>query len=187
MAASRCAVLLMDLQADFLARAGARMPVLPADAERVIASANDVLHGRALAGCLPAFVVNRFPRTDRLANRFRHGAAVEGTPGAALDSRIEAHSGVPVFPKQRASAFTNPDLDYWLRANAVTRLYVLGVFAEGCVRATAIDARQRGYAVSVPLDAIGTSSEWRRRVAAWSMRRAGVGLLPSLPETIAAA
>jgi nicotinamidase-related amidase len=171
----------MDLQVDFLAAAGARMPVAPADAARVVEAANAVLSGRALSGSLPVLVVNEFPRSARIANWFRHGAAIAGTEGAALDRRIQAGPSVRRFTKHEPNAFTNPELDPYLRANGVGWLHVLGVFAEGCVRATAVDGRRRGYGVSVALDAIGTTGEARRRFATWAMRRAGVELLPSLP------
>jgi nicotinamidase-related amidase len=174
------AALLMDLQVDFLARSGARMPVDAADADRIIDTANDVLAGRALASSLPVLVLNRFPATDRLANFFRHGVAIAGSIGAQLDDRVLAGPSVRVFPKQRSSAFTNPELDAYLRCNGIRQLYVFGVFAEGCVRATAPDAMRHGYRVVVPIDAIGSNSVMKRRFAQWAMRRAGVTLVPSL-------
>lgn len=177
----QAATLLMDLQIDFLSAEGGRMPVFPADAARVIEAANAVLAGRSLSGSLPILVVNEFPASDRIANLFRHGAAVKGSPGAALDPRLQVPESVRVFAKRRPSAFTVPDLDPYLRANGVSTVYVLGVFAEGCVRATALDARQRGYEVAVPLAAIGTNAEFKRRFAAWAMRRSGIRLLPEPP------
>lgn len=173
------AVLLMDLQRDFLAGPGARLPVRDEDAQRVIDAANAVLRGTAFPGSLPVAVVNRFPASDRIANFFRNRAALEGSPGAEPDERVALRPEVNVFSKQRASAFSNPALARYLDANGVTELVVLGVFAEGCVRATALDARRRGYRVTVPLDAIGTSSRLRHRFAAWSLHRAGVELPPS--------
>ena len=172
----------MDLQVDFLAAEGGRMPVFPADASRVIEGANAVLAGRSLAGSLPILVVNQFPASDRIANLFRHNAAVEGTPGAGLDQRVQVPESTRLFAKHCPSAFTNADLDPYLRANAVSKVYVMGVFAEGCVRATALDAKRRGYEVAVPLEAIGTNAEFKRRFAKWAMRRAGVQLLPELPR-----
>lgn len=176
----KSAVLLMDLQVDFLARSGARMPVDAADAERIIATANAVLGGRALAPAMAILVVNRFSPADRLGNFFRHGAAVEGSAGARLDPRVLAGPQVPVFAKQRPSAFSNPALEPGLRSAGIRRLYIFGVFAEGCVRATALDARRRGYEVVVPLDAMGTNSALKRWFARWAMRRAGVTLVASL-------
>ena len=174
------AALLMDLQVDFLAPSVALMPVDATDADRIVETANAVLAGRTLASSLPVLVINQFPSTDRLANFFRHGAAIAGSIGAQLDDRVLAGPGVRVFSKQRPSAFTNPELDPYLRSNGVKQLYVFGVFAEGCVRATALDAKRHGYSVVVPIDAIGTNSVMKRRFAQWAMRRSGVTLVPSL-------
>lgn len=173
----------MDLQLDFLAVESGRMPVFAADAARVIEAANAVLAGTALIGSLPIVVVNQFSTSDWVANLFRHNAAAEGTAGAAMDPRIRVPESVPVFAKRLPSAFTNPDLDLYLKTNAVSKVYVMGVFAEGCVRSTAVDAKKRGYDVAVPLDAVGTNAEFKRRFATWAMGRAGVKLLSTMPTT----
>ena len=180
---ARSATLLMDLQVDFLAVDGGRMPVMPADATRVIEAANAVLAGKSLKGTIPILVVNRFASSDWMANLFRHNAAVEGKPGAALDERVQAPDSVRLFAKRQPSAFTNADLDAYLKANEVSKIYVMGVFAEGCVRATALDAKRHGYDVAVPVDAVGTNADFKRRFAKWAMRRAGVQLLAALPVT----
>ena len=177
----RAAVLLLDLQVDFLDTVHGRMPVSPDGALRVVAAANEVLNGSVLAGALPVLVVNQFPAAARIANLFRHGAAVSGSPGAELDPRIRAASGVRVFPKAHADAFTNFALEPYLRREGVEKLWVLGVFAEGCIRATALSARQRGFQVEVPQAAIATNSSWKAAFALWALRRGGVTIVPSLP------
>lgn len=182
-----CATLLMDLQVDFLSPIGARMPVDPSDALRVINVANAVLAGKLASTSLPIFIVNEFPKLARIGNFFRRGAAVVGTPGANLDPRLTPKAGVRSFSKSSPSAFSNPDLEPFLKANAVRQLYVIGVFAEGCVRATAIEGVRKGFDVVVPLDAIGTNNEIKRKFAKWAMRRAGVTLIPSLPSIAKAA
>lgn len=174
---SRSAVLLLDLQHDFLGAVGGRMPVDPAGAAAVLKTANAILDGAVLPGALRILVVNEFPATQRMANFFRRGAAVAGTLGAALDARLHAVGAARVFSKAQSSAFTNPDLEPYLRAENITALYILGVFAEGCVRATVTDARMRGFAVTVLTDAIATNAPWKLQFALWAMRRAGATLL----------
>ena len=173
------AVLLMDLQADFLARDG-RLPVDQAEVGRIIATANAVLGGLLLPDALPVLVLNQFPASDRVANFFRHDAAVAGSAGAQLDSRIQARADIATITKASSSAFTNPQLVKLLRAHGVQQLTIFGVFAEGCVRATALDAIRHGYQVTVPDDAIGSNANVKRRFASWAMRRAGVNLVPTL-------
>ena len=171
------AVLLLDLQRDFLGGAGARMPVDPSGASAVLRAANAILTKRVLRGVVPVLVVTEFPASARVANFFRRGAAIGGTRGAALDPRVGLTDQIPVIRKARSSAFTNPALERCLRMHGVTELFVLGVFAEGCVRATVRDARRRGYPVTVIVDAIATNARWKLRIALWAMRRAGATLM----------
>jgi nicotinamidase-related amidase len=177
---NQAAVLLMDMQRDFLGADGARMPVDAAGAAAVLRSANAVLARHALAFALPVLVVNQFPPSARLANFFRKGAAVAGTPGAELDPRLCNLGQVKVFSKSSASAFTNPELESYLQAQGVRELYVMGVFAEGCVRATVLDARRRGYQVNVIAEAVATNAPWKKQFALWSMKRSGATLLPTI-------
>jgi maleamate amidohydrolase len=177
----KSAVLLMDLQCDFLGGDGARMPVDAAGAEAVLKAANSVLSRKALADALVILVVNRFPASARLGNFFRHGAAMAGTAGAELDARLHDPGSVKLIAKSRPSAFSNPELDDCLHAHQVEQLHVLGVFAEGCVRATVVDALERGYAVQVIADAVASNAAWKKRLALWAMQRAGATVVASLP------
>lgn len=178
----RTAVLLMDLQRDFLADSGARMPVAPADAERVIAVANAVLDGRLLDGALPMVVANAFPPDDRIGNLVRRGAALAGSPGAQLDERVHWRTGLRRFDKRQADAFSHPGLEAQLRQDGVRRLVIVGVFAEGCVLRTALGALKRGFEVWVPRDGVGSDHAWKQRIAAWVLRRAGADLSPIWPH-----
>ena len=176
----KSAVLLMDLQRDFLDRAAGRMPVDESGAQAVLRVANDVLAKRSLADALFILVLNQFPAGSRVANFFRHGAAVAGSAGAELDGRLERSGSEKVITKASPSAFSNPELEPFLRANGVKDLYVLGVFAEGCVRRTAVDAVKRGYRVHVIADAVASNAAWKKAFALWAMARAGADILPSV-------
>lgn len=177
-ALKRSAVLLMDLQHDFLGAGGSRMPVEADSIAPVIDTANAILDKKMLKDALPVMVVNHFPASDRIGNFFRRGAAVAGTPGAELDSRVQHAGQVKMIGKASASAFTNTDLDRYLRSENITDLYVMGVFAEGCVRATVLDARRLGYAVHVLANAVASNASWKKRFGLWSMKNAGANILP---------
>ena len=176
----KCTVLLIDLQRDFLDLERGRMPVSASGAKAVLRVANDVLTLRILVGALPLLVVNAFPRTARLANFFLKGAAIIGSAGAELDGRLERSGSERVFTKAHPSAFSNPELERYLRANGVQDIHVLGVFAEGCVRATAVEAVKRGYTVHVIADAVASNAAWKKAFALWVMARAGAEILPSV-------
>jgi nicotinamidase-related amidase len=163
----------MDLQLDFLDQAEGRMPVTEIGADLVIEIANQVLDGNLLPNSLPVLILNQFPESDRIGNWLRHRSALAGSRGAALDTRIRNAKGVPVVEKCHPSAFSNHTLDALLRGQGTREIYLLGVFAEGCVRATAIDALRRGYKVRPITDAIASNANWKKQLALWAMKRAG--------------
>jgi maleamate amidohydrolase len=174
------AVLLMDLQKDFLDVEKGRLPIDRQSAQVVLKTANEILSKRVLAEALPILVMNQFPVTDRIANFFRKGSAIAGSVGAELDSRLEDHAQVKVVVKVSPSAFSNSELQQYLRAQDVRELYVLGVFAEGCIRATVLDAMKLGYVVHVIADAVATNASWKKRCALWAMKRAGARIESSV-------
>jgi len=174
------AVLLIDLQRDFLDSGNGRMPVDRPGAEAVVRAANGVLSGRVLAGALPVLVLSEFPRDAFIANFFRKNAAVAGSAGAMLDPRIENAGTARGFTKAAPSAFSNPELEKYLRAEGVNELHVLGVFAEGCVRATVAEAVKLGFAVDVHAEAVASDRRWKKRFALWAMRRAGAEIFDSM-------
>jgi nicotinamidase-related amidase len=174
------AVLLMDLQKDFLDVEKGRLPIDRQSAQVVLKTANEILSKRVLAEALPILVMNQFPVTDRIANFFRKGSAIAGSVGAEFDSRLEDHAQVKVVVKACPSAFSNPELQQYLRAQNVQELYILGVFADGCIRATVLDAVKLGYVVHVIVDAVATNASWKKRFALWSMKRAGARIESSV-------
>ena len=174
------AVLLIDLQRDFLDTKAGRMPVTEAGSRAVLQAANDVLAGRALPLALRVLVLNQFPPAARVANFFRKGAAIAGSQGAEPDPRLEHLSSATVLSKSRPSAFSNPKLRELLSAHGVQDLCVIGVFAEGCVRSTVAEAVQLGFSVRVAEDAVASNAAWKKSVALWAMKRAGARIVPSV-------
>jgi nicotinamidase-related amidase len=180
---SQSAVLPVDLQRDFLGENGSRMPVDTDGAAAVLSTANAILTDRALGDAIPVLVVNRFTASASIANFFRHGAAIVGSSGAEIDPRVHHSDRVKIISKCRPSAFANPELEAFLRSLGIRQLYVMGVFAEGCVRATVLDALRRGYDVTVIAGAVATDRPWKKRFALWAMKRAGATVLPALDQT----
>jgi nicotinamidase-related amidase len=174
------AVLLIDLQKDFLDSKAGRLPVTEDGAAAVLQAANEILARRALPDALIVLVLNRFPAEARVANFFRKHAAIRGSPGAEPDRRLEHLGNATIVTKSKPSAFSNPELQGLLAAHRVRKLLVLGVFAEGCVRATVADAVRLGYAVRVVESAVASDALWKKRAALWFMRRAGAQVVQSV-------
>ncbi len=83
---------------------------------------------------------------------------VQGTRGAALHDALDQARIARVFPKGTDPAIDSysgfwdngkrksTGLGDWLRAQGVTSVYVLGLATDYCVKATAIDAADEGFA-----------------------------------------
>jgi nicotinamidase-related amidase len=175
------AVLLIDLQRDFLEASG-RMPVEPEDAEVVVTVANRLLAHAQRVGWLPIFIKNEFSPNDGLGNLLRRGAAIAGSRGAEVDPRVSQPPDAPAFSKCRADAFTNPALQTFLQENEIHNLIAVGVMAEACVRATVRHAIRLGYQVTVIPEAVPSDRQWKKVLAFWDMRRAGAQFVAA--ETI---
>ena len=81
--------------------------------------------------------------------------AVEGA-GGDLVSAIAPREGDLFVIKPRYSAFDHTPLELLLRELEIERLLLAGTATEMCVAQTAIAARERGFKVSVLVDACAT-------------------------------
>ncbi len=78
-----------------------------------------------------------------------------GSPLAAFVEGVEPLPGETVVTKQYASAFFGSSLASTLNAIRVDTVLVTGFSTSGCVRATALDALQHGFAPFVVREACG--------------------------------
>lgn len=90
---------------------------------------------------------------------------LEGTRGAEVCPELEPQAGDRVIPKRRFSGFSGTDLDLTLREQGVDEITLVGVCTNICVLYTAADARMRGYAVTVPADAVASFDDEAHRYA----------------------
>lgn len=80
---------------------------------------------------------------------------VEGSPLGAFPPSLRPLEGEQVISKQFASAFFGTSLFQTLTDQGVDTLFITGLSTSGCVRATALDALQSGFAPFVVRDACG--------------------------------
>jgi len=165
------ALMLIDLQADFLDDDG-RMPVARAHVAPMIAAAAEALELFKRCGRPVVAVGNEYRRGDVVMNILRRYASLEGSPGARWDQRVPL-DGAKYFPKWGGSAFGNPELEPWLRANGVGALVVAGLMARGCVTATTKAAIERGFRVMLIEPAIACMSDRSRERALARLERKG--------------
>jgi len=78
-----------------------------------------------------------------------------GTPLVEIDAALDPRLGEPVIVKKYPSAFFGTDFEARLVACRIDTLVLAGCTTSVCVRATAIDAMQRGYRPVVAAEAVG--------------------------------
>ena len=146
------ALVLIDLQEDYTGP-HAKQPY--AQADRLVAVANQ-LSAAARAGGWPVFFVKVAMPDDWFHGMMTGFTAIAGTKGAELDARLDRPPGAVDIVKTTADAFGNPALDAELGKGRIGELYIAGVDAGFCVKATIAGARNRGYAVSAVREGIAT-------------------------------
>ncbi len=80
---------------------------------------------------------------------------VKGSPYGAFPPSLQPLDGERIISKQFASAFFGTALTDILTTAAIDTLLITGLSTSGCVRATALDALQSGFAPFVVRDACG--------------------------------
>jgi len=150
------ALLLVDLQRDFLEREG-----LAPRPGRIVESAAELLEGCRALGVPVVHVHTRIrpDGSDRIPHWKRRGTwiCLDGTPGVLAPEPLRPLEGEPVCPKRFFSAFGCEALEETLRRAGIDVLIVAGLYLHGCVRSTVLDAYERGYEVWVAEDAVGST------------------------------
>jgi acyl-CoA reductase-like NAD-dependent aldehyde dehydrogenase/nicotinamidase-related amidase len=158
------ALLLVDIQNDFLERAGLRPP-----AKTFVQRAQRLLkHWRELS--LPVIHVQTLVRPDgkdRMPHWIKKSlwSCVEGTPGSRPPRELEPLASERIFRKRYYSAFEGQDLELHLKDLGVDHLIVAGLDLPGSVRSTVLDAYARGYTVWVAREAAASVDRVHDRVS----------------------
>jgi nicotinamidase-related amidase len=79
---------------------------------------------------------------------------VRDTPGARVLEELRPMPTEQLIRKTRFTAFYETQLDSWLERNAIYEIVLCGYAADVCVRMTAMDAFNRGYATTILSDCV---------------------------------
>lgn len=90
---------------------------------------------------------------------------VPGNPLATFDPRARPAAGETVVIKNYSSAFAGTSIAATLAAQRVDTLLLAGCTTSGCVRATAVDAIQRGFRPLVVRECVGDRHDAPHRAA----------------------
>lgn len=158
------ALVIIDLQNDFLARGGAydRGGAVSPQARALPARVAPV--ARALKGQGGFVAASQFtlwpdahgepmisPHLKQLRPFLRRGDFVAGSPGQANVAELDGLVDVSVW-KVAYSAFFNTQLDWVLRRAGISSVVVAGIVTNGGVASTVRDAHMRDYHVTVLAD-----------------------------------
>ena len=160
---ARCALLMIDMQRDFLEPGGfgAALGNDVSRLRRAIGPNQALLAAWRRAG-LPVIHTREGHRPDLadlpLAKLVRGGSAlrigdegpmgrilVRGEPGHDIIAELTPRDGEPVIDKPGKGAFFATDLHAILQHRGITQLVVTGVTTEVCVNTTVREANDRGY------------------------------------------
>jgi nicotinamidase-related amidase len=169
-----CALLVIDMQRDFLEPGGfgeslgndvAQLRRAIAPVQRLLAAwrtaALTVLHTREghrpdLAD-LPPAKGNRGRGTARIGDRGPMGRIlIRGEPGHAIIPELAPLAHETVIDKPGKGAFWATDLHGILKARHIRQLIIAGVTTEVCVHTTLREANDRGYDCLVPADCVAS-------------------------------
>jgi nicotinamidase-related amidase len=171
---SRCALLIIDMQRDFLEPGGfgaglgndvatLRRAIEPTQRVLEAARAAQILVVHTREGHRPdladlsAAKWQRGRLETRIGDRGPMGRIlVRGEPGHDIIPELAPISGEPVVDKPGKGAFYATDLEAMLRNRRVAQLIVCGVTTEVCVNTTVREANDRGFDCLVLEDCVAS-------------------------------
>ncbi len=102
---------------------------------------------------------------------------IAGTPEAEVIPELAGYPG-EIITKRRYGGFFGTTLEDKLRSHGIDRLVLCGVWTDICVLYTAADAKNRDYAVEVPVDCVASMDEEAHKFALNHMEKVlGVKLI----------
>lgn len=167
-AAPRAALLIIDVQEDYT---GPQAKKRYRDGDRIVRVSNALLAQAQAKGAAVVYIKNVVD--NPIISAFTGGMNRPGAPGTEMDRRLIKVPGAMTFTKSRSDAFSNLELDAYLRENLVDHLVLTGLDGAYCVNATVRGALNRGYQVTLFQDGIGTESGKSMEKLARSWRDAG--------------
>ncbi|HEX77248.1 MAG TPA: nicotinate phosphoribosyltransferase [Dehalococcoidia bacterium] len=138
-------------------------------ARHIIPNIQKLLERELAGGARAFFICDRHTLNDPEFQMFPPHC-IEGTPEAEVIPELAGYPGETI-PKQRYSGFFGTDLDARLEALKPEKLIVCGVCTDICVMHTVADARNRGYQVEVPADAVASFDPKAHRFALEHMEK----------------
>jgi nicotinamidase-related amidase len=170
------AVLVIDMIRGFLEKG---YPLFIGEKARgIIPGVQGLLEQELKWGAVIFFVCDNHDPDD-LEFRMFPPHCIAGTAEAEVIPELSGYWG-EVIPKKRYSGFYGTALEEKLARLKPDKLVICGVLTDICVMHTTADARNRDYAVEIPVDCVASSDEAAHRFALEHMEKVlGAKLVPS--------
>ncbi len=150
----RKAILVMDIQEN-LVNPNSGMHIDTSRIDLLFCNLNRAISKLYDEGAPVLYVVNEW--TNLLKNWGTGDVCKKGGKGVGLDKRLLMVNDV-VYSKSKPNALSNNDLLKYLKDNRITKVYIVGLFAEACVKATVKGLIKEKFNVVVVEDALGSKS-----------------------------
>jgi nicotinamidase-related amidase len=173
---SKKAILIVDIQNDFTGE-NAKMPVDSNQATQMIINLNKIIDHSKELGLIVVYIGNEYSKFDIL-NIFRNFAALKGTDGIKMDNRLHVVTE-NYFSKQKGNAFSNPELDKFLKHKNISEVFIGGLYAEACIYGTTKGAIRNNYLTTILTDCIATKTEVKRNKMIEKYEKLGVKTITS--------
>jgi nicotinamidase-related amidase len=167
------ALLVIDVQEN-LVNPASKMHVEENSIDSFLYNVNKSIGDFKARGWPVLYIVNEW--TNPVLNLFTGNVCKKGGKGTGLDKRLKVVSD-KVYVKSRMNALTNNELLTYLKNNSITELYLTGLFAEACVKATVKASLQNNFKVIVIEDAIGSKSSKHKTESVSYYKKRGAQLI----------
>lgn len=173
---SKPVLLVIDMQHDFVDRAGA----VPCHGASSAVPKIRTLVERAHETSIPVIYTKELHRSNKVDfGRELDGDSplhcVEGTRGAEIVEDLSPEEKDYVIGKRRYSCFIGTDLLILLKGLGVDVLYLTGAATDVCVHLTAMDAHQLDYKVKIVEDCVAGTSKAAHKAALAAVERLQTG------------
>ncbi|MDP4262829.1 MAG: cysteine hydrolase [Bacteroidota bacterium] len=167
------ALLVIDVQEN-LVNPASKMHMEKTGIDSFLNNVNKSIDDFKARGLPVLYTVNEW--SNPVLNWLTGNVCKKGGKGTGLDKRVRIVND-KVYVKSRMNVLTNKKLVSYLKDNSITELYITGLFAEACVKATVKAGIRNNYKVAVIEDAVGAKNRKKKTHSLKYYKRRGATLI----------
>src|SRR4030095_5980875 len=120
------------------------------------------------------YIVNEW--RNPVLNVLTGNVCKKGAKGTGIAKKVNIVNE-KIYSKSKMNALSNKQLCLFLKENGISELYITGLFAEACIKSTAIAAIKNNYQTTIIEDAVGSRNVKRKLVALLYCERKGATIV----------